>query len=559
MQVMSTQLSDKDFIVLYVALSVAYFLGLFVPLMENDAAQHASMAMRMALNNDYFHIYKGNEPYLDKPHLHFWLAAWSMKLFGINHIAYRIPAFLFLAMAAACTYKLTHMLYRDRAMAHVAALMFLSAQTIVLSAHDVRTDAILTGAVIFGVYHVVAYIKNGASVHILFGGLGAAMALGAKGMVGVGIIGVCVFAYLLYSREWGQFFRWKVLLGLMSFVVGITPVLYAYYQQFDLHPEMLVRGEYGVSGVRFILWDQSFKRFSGEDFGANSPDYLFFFHSLLWVFIPFSVPLYGGVFSRTWYFIKSRFSKSNGCEFLTVGGFWMIMLIFSFSKFKLPHYLNSLIPIISILTASYLFQLGKQPAVRTTKIYLLAEYLLIGIGLALMFYLAGFAFGVPSVGGLLLVAGAGVLLARSVWSNKALTSRIVAIGIYFAAMLNIFLNTQFYPQLTQYQAGLQIAKQIREQGIEPKNIVMPDHYTNWTLDFYTQTNIERIPMDAAIQATAKYLFISAPDMEQWKAAGRSYETVAEASHYRITRLKPAFLNAETRSEQLSRYILVKVM
>ncbi|SEK96746.1 ArnT family glycosyltransferase [Parapedobacter koreensis] len=556
---MSTQLSDKNIIILYAALSVAYLSGLFVPLMENDAAQHASMAMRMALNDDYLHIYKGNEPYLDKPHLHFWLAAWSMNLFGINHVAYRIPALLFLAIAAWCTYKLTVTLYRDRKMAHVAALMFLSAQTIILSAHDVRTDAVLTGAVIFGVYHLVAYIKNGTGAHILLGGLGAAMALGAKGMVGVGIIGVCVLSYLLYSREWQRFFRWKLLLGLLSFIIGIAPFVYAYYQQFDQHPEMLVRGEYGVSGVRFILWDQSFKRFSGEDFGANSPDYLFFFHSLLWVFIPFSVPMYGGVFNRTWYFIKNRFAKVDGSEFLTVGGFWMIMLIFSFSKFKLPHYLNSLIPIIAILTAAYLFQLGKQAAGRTTKVYLWFGYLLIGIGLALMVYLGGLAFGIPSGIGFLLVVGAGVLLVRAIWSDDTRVPRIIAMGVYFVAMLNIFLNTQFYPALTHYQAGLQMAKQIQEKGISPKDIVMPDYYANWTLDFYTKTNIQRLPMDVILQEKGKYLFISEPDLEQWKAAGRSHEIIAEASHYRITRLKPAFLNAKTRNSQLSRYLLVKAI
>ncbi|MCD8538951.1 MAG: hypothetical protein LRY55_03705 [Leadbetterella sp.] len=62
---------------LYLALGCTYLSGLFIPLMENDSAQHASMAMKMVLNNDYLSLFKGNAPYLDKPHLHFWLAALS--------------------------------------------------------------------------------------------------------------------------------------------------------------------------------------------------------------------------------------------------------------------------------------------------------------------------------------------------------------------------------------------------------------------------------------------------------------------------------------------------
>lgn len=547
----------KQFLFLYIALSVVYLLGLFVPLMENDAAQHASMAMRMALDNDFLHIYKGDGPYLDKPHLHFWLAALSMKIFGINTIAYRIPSLLFLVMAAACTYRLGSLLYR-KTVGHIAALMFLSAQTIILSAHDVRTDAILTGAVALGIYHTIAFISNGRTYHILLGGLGAAMALGSKGMVGVGIIGLCVLSYLAYSRAWSRFFRWRVLWGLLVFVLGVSPVVYAYYIQFDLHPELIIRGETNVSGVRYILWDQSFKRFSGEDFGTASSDYLFFFHTLLWVFIPFSVLLYGAVFHRTAFFIKTKFTRIKGYEFLTTGGFWTVMLVFSFSKFKLPHYLNSLIPVASILAASYATELAaKRPRILLYR-YFPFQYLLIGVGLALMVYLAAFAFGIPSIAGLIITGSALVLMIRSAHRRFAALQRFVTVSVYFAVMLNVFLNSEFYPVLTQYQAGLQIAKQVKASNIQPAELVMPVSYTNWTLDFYTGTNIRRLPLESLPRETGRYLFVTESDLELLKDMGLAYRKVTEAYQYRITMVKPAFLNPRTRQRQLTRYLLVKI-
>ncbi len=99
-------LSRNQIFFLFVGFVLVYLVGLFIPLMENDSAQHATMAMRMANSGNFLEIYKGDNPYLDKPHLHFWLCALSMKIFGISHIAYRIPAILCLFLAAFSVKKI---------------------------------------------------------------------------------------------------------------------------------------------------------------------------------------------------------------------------------------------------------------------------------------------------------------------------------------------------------------------------------------------------------------------------------------------------------------------
>lgn len=537
---------------------MVYIAGLFVPLMENDSAQHASMAMKMALNNDFLHIYKGNAPYLDKPHLHFWLASLSMKLFGINHVAYRIPALLFLIMGAVCTFKLTLRLYKNNTIAHVAALLFLVAQTIVLSGHDVRTDAILTGAVILSIYNLVAFIQQGKTLNILLGGLGAAMALGSKGMIGVGIIGLYVLSYLLYSREWKGIFKWKTLLGLLSFAVCILPILYAYYVQFDLHPEIVIHGHNHISGVRFILWDQSFNRFSGEEFGQANPDYFFFFHTVLWVFLPFSILLYGAVFSRTAFFIKTRFRKAEGYEFLTTGGFWAVMLVFSSSKFKLPHYLNSLVPMMAVLSASHLLHLYEKNRGKETRFYLIINYVIVVVGIVLMAYLGVVAFHPKNYIMLAVVAIGMLLVVKCIFSGSAPLRKLFYTGVLFAATLNLYLNTQFYPPLTQYQAGLKIAGYIKQHNIDPATVMMPESYKHWTLDFYTAANIKRLPEAEIVSQKGKYLFISKEDLDTFKARGLACHELVHASQYRITALTTQFLNPETRQGKLKPFVLVQV-
>ncbi|WP_449397468.1 ArnT family glycosyltransferase [Chryseobacterium wanjuense] len=345
-------ISPRQLLFLYIGFAFVYISGLFIPLMENDSAQHASMAMRMVLNKDFFTIYKGENPYLDKPHLHFWLAAISMKIFGINHIAYRIPALLALLLGAFSTKKLAYLLYKNENTSHVASLIFLSAQTIILSAHDVRTDAVLTGFIIFSIWQFVKFIQSQYVINAILAGLGTALAFSSKGLMAVVIIGLCIFSYLLYSKEWKNFFNRKIFFVLIFFIIGITPVLYAYQHQF------------GGEGIKFILFNQSLNRLTANGFKETSPDYFFFFHTLLWAFLPFSLAFYFGVFEKTAFFIKNKFKKIEGVEFLTLGGFWMVMMVFSVSKFKLPHYLNGLIAVLAILTSSYLFDIYRRNCIK---------------------------------------------------------------------------------------------------------------------------------------------------------------------------------------------------
>ncbi len=123
---------------------LVYLAGMFVTLFEYDSAQFAVMAMRMVQENDFINLFKGPEEYLDKPHMHYWLAAISFKIFGLYDWAYRIPGILATLLGAYSCFGLGKLLY-NREVGKVASLIFMTAQTIMLSNIDVRTDAVLTG------------------------------------------------------------------------------------------------------------------------------------------------------------------------------------------------------------------------------------------------------------------------------------------------------------------------------------------------------------------------------------------------------------------------------
>ncbi|TXF75147.1 ArnT family glycosyltransferase [Chryseobacterium sp.] len=535
-------LSKRQIFLLFVGFSVVYISGMFIPLMENDSAQHATMAMRMALNNDFLNIFKGENPYLDKPHLHFWLSAISMKIFGINHIAYRIPALLCLCLACFSTKKLADLLYANENLSYLASLIFLSAQTIILSAHDVRTDAVLTGFIIFSVWQFVKFIKTQNTGAALLAGFGTAMAFSSKGQMAIVIIGFCILAYLLYSRDWKKFFNLKILLVGLAFIIGILPVLYAYHHQF------------GNKGIEFILFNQSVNRLNATGFEETSPDYFFFFHTLLWAFLPFSLVFYVGVFQKSAFFIKNRFRKIDGVEFLTLGGFWLVMLLFSASKFKLPHYLNGLIGILAVLTAAYLFEIYRRNQVRKIKVLYIIQLVVIfgsilGIGLLIHYFT-----GIPNkvMYGFTALIFAYLLFRIFVKENPF--RKYVFMSLLFGVAVNLFLNTQFYPVLTRYQGGLKLAEFVNENHLEKERILMLKGNETWSFDFYTQRNTPRIEeMDLKKD---DLLVIS---REELAKLNRNYLILDAENHFRITRLSLKFLNPDKRAAQLDLVYLVKIL
>ncbi|MEM0932028.1 MAG: glycosyltransferase family 39 protein, partial [Bacteroidota bacterium] len=238
---------------------IVYVAGMFVTLFENDSAQFAVMAMRMVQENDFINLFKGPQEYLDKPHMHYWLAAFSFKIFGIHDWAYRIPGILATLLGAYSCYGLGRLLY-NKDIGKFSALIFMTAQTIVLSNIDVRTDAVLTGFTIFSIWQLVNYLEKGSLASIILGAFGAGVAFSTKGQIALLVIGICILCHLAYTRKWKSLLSWKLIPAILVFSITIAPMLYAYYLQFDVHPEKVIRGRSNRSGIFFIFWEQSFER-----------------------------------------------------------------------------------------------------------------------------------------------------------------------------------------------------------------------------------------------------------------------------------------------------------
>ena len=550
-------ISNRRYWFLLLLIFTAYLVGMCSTLLENDSAQFAVMAMRMFQENDFINLFKGPNEYLDKPHMHYWLAALSYKIFGLHDWAYRIPAILATLLGAYSCFGLGKLLYNTDT-GKLAALIFMTAQTIVLSVIDVRTDAVLTGAAIFAIWQLAAYIENKKVLHIVLGAVGTGIAFSTKGQIALLVVGLPILCHLAYTRKWNRFFSWKVLLALVVFAITIAPMLYAYYHQFDLHPEKIIRGKADRSGIFFIFWEQSFERLSGEGVGKNSSDYFFFFHTFLWVFLPWTIVAILGIVDRFKGLFKVKFTYRPRYEFLTLGGIILIFIIISFAQFKLPHYLNIAIPLFSVLTAGYLDDLQQLFKEKTLKFLLVVQHFILAIVFIAAVLIAFYVFKFDSPWHYLWMLPLIALGIAYSLKRENHFYRIITVSAFSAIILNMVMNIHFYPSLLKYQAGSEMSKVIEKENISVDKIYKISERYTWSMDFYNQYPVQISSVEGIRNKNDIWVYANEEELKSLHQNGFDWDKQFTKSDFRITRLQLKFLNPDTRKKVLKKMHLIHI-
>jgi 4-amino-4-deoxy-L-arabinose transferase-like glycosyltransferase len=530
---------------------------MFVKLFENDSAQFAVMAMRMVQENDFLSLFKGPEEYLDKPHMHYWLAALSYKIFGIHDWAYRIPGILATLLGAYSCYGLGKLLYNIE-IGKLAALIFMTAQTIVLATIDVRTDAVLTGFTILAIWQLTAYIETKSVKHIAIGALAAGIAFSTKGQIALLVIGFPLLCHLAYTRKWQRFLSWKVIVALLIFALAIIPMLYAYYHQFDLHPEKIIRGKGNRTGLFFIFWEQSFERMSGTGMGKNSSDYFFFFHTFLWVFLPWTILGIFAYVSRLKFIVKSKFKFDSKYEFLTIGGITLIFIVISFAQFKLPHYLNITMPLFAVLTASYLYNIYTSEKAKTIKFLLGAQYFILSLVFIATVFICFYVFKFESIFSFILF---GLLFAFAIFfcmKREDYYYRIISISVCSALGLNAVLNMHFYPSLLEYQAGSSMAETVAKNNVPVDAIYKVSTHHTWALDFYNKKPLEITSIEELSNKNDVWVYVDDSQLQELQQKGFDWDIQYTEDQFRITRLQAKFLDPSTRKKVLNKRHLIHI-
>jgi hypothetical protein len=211
-----------------------------------------------------------------------------------------------------------------------------------------------------------------------------------------------------------------------------------------------------------------------------------------------------------------------------------------------------LLPHFAIITADYLL------SIRTTKTLQRLNILQWGLHVVVAFSMLFlvFMYGVSSWYISLFFIMAGTLTSLFAFKGNYIT-HLAAKSSCTTIMLFLFLNTQFYPSLLQYQAGMQAGNWLNKS----MPVVKPIMYkcNSYSFEFYNNNLVDRATSLDSLNALHKNktitLFTPIKEIAPLKNAGYKIQILQRFSYFHITQLNMQFLNQNTRNTALETYVL----
>jgi 4-amino-4-deoxy-L-arabinose transferase-like glycosyltransferase len=533
------------FMFIGIALNATCF---FSDILEPDGALYATIAKHIVLHNDWLNLFSNGADWLDKPHLPFWLTAISFKLFGISSFTYKLPSFICWLAGVWYCYKLSAKIYSVK-VAQLSTIIYITALHVILSNADVRAEGYLTTFILAATYYIYnAYINNKLT-DIILAALFSAFAIMTKGIFTIVTIASGFIIYWIWNKEWKEFAKPKWYLLVVLILIFILPELYALYMQFDLHPEKIVFGKTNVSGIHFFFWDSQFGRFmnNGPIKGAGDP--FFFFHTTLWAFLPWSFIFLIVLFNS---FKKTSGAIVNKHAWIIGSSALVTFLMFSLSKFQLPHYIVIVFPHFAMIIAYWMLEKSSDSILKKISIIQIVLFVILSTLVILLVYYTGFS---PLWLAIIAIIISSVFIFSKTSSYQL---SIIKINMGFALLLALFLNTMFYPGLLPYQAGMTAAKWMNEN--HPGKTVFMYKCRQFTFQFYCKGEVGF--KDTATEQMPDSILLFTPMSrinELKKNVGTEKLIVLNSfSNFHVTQVTLPFLDKRTRSNELDTFVIAMI-
>ena len=541
---------DYFYPVAFALIGLIYFFNLFIDIMDVDAAQYASISWEMLQKKSFLEVYHQNKDYLDKPPLLFWLSSLSFSILGVSNFAYKLPSVLILVLGIYSTFRFTLMHY-DIRKAKLAALIFASSQALLLISNDVRTDCSLVGLVIFAVWQLSEYIHGKSYVNLFLASLGIGGAMLAKGPIGFVLPFLGIGPAMLLAKNWKAIFRPQWLLLILVVGLIILPMCIGLYRQFDLHPEKSAYGIQSPSGLKFYFWTQSFGRITGDSAWKDDSNPLFFIQSILWDFQPWTIIFFIALFCVLF---KPSFRAP---ENISIISFLLGFFAFSFSQYKLPHYIFPLLPFAAVITAHFLIEASEKwewfRSLYRFQVFLSSLFFVIIL-------ISYFLFFAPSNGLIIgfFIITLGLYLYVVLMSKQSHLRKLVMVTIVSFIMFGMHTSTYFYPNLLTYQCGKKVGQFFINQNV-PVDMSYYYGVHMHSMEYYGQRIMKDLPKNELQSLpTGAYIFTDEKGMAEIRQILPNVETIESFDHYKVTRLNLKFLSKSTRPYVLQKHFIVRV-
>ncbi len=314
-------------------------------LTDRDEGSNAEAAREMLETGDWISPTLNYEPRFAKPAFVYWLISGSYILWGINEFAARFPS----ALSGLCLILLQYgfvLRWCGAPVAWLASVMlflnmeFLGINRMVLTDPELVVFTTLAGYSFWQALQTSTHTRRWWFV-VFYLAMGLGMLV--KGPVGIIIPLIGVIPYLTLTRQWGQFwYKGMPIVGTLLVVLIAAPW---YVAMFQIHGEAYWAAAQANTTGRFM-----------SPMEGHGGTLLFYLPVLLVGFFPWSAFLPTVVYQslkpwKTHWQGQGFASKEKNLEFFL--SIWVagLLVFFTLSATRLPHYIYPLFPAAAVLVA----------------------------------------------------------------------------------------------------------------------------------------------------------------------------------------------------------------
>ncbi|HIJ86701.1 MAG TPA: phospholipid carrier-dependent glycosyltransferase [Desulfuromonadales bacterium] len=448
------------------------FLGRF-PLIGTDEARYMEIPREMIERGDFITPTLNYVKYFEKPPLHYWCNALAMQLFGETEFAGRFFGALWGVLGILFVYHMGRKLFGRRE-ALLSALILGTSIGIIAQARINITDTTLTicmtaclGCFLLAVQENE---QNKGRYYYLFY-IFSALAVLAKGLIGIVLPGGVIFCFILITRRWRLLREMRLLTGIMLFLIVCAPWFVIVSIR---NPEF----------ARFFFIHEHFERFLTKVHGRYQPPW-FFIPILFGVMLPWSFFIPTAI-ARFWQERKQTGADNRLFLFLWAA---VIFVFFSKSDSKLIPYILPVYPAVALLlgiTFAAAFDRGFS-SLKIPALLLSAVTIVLGVGCIAYPHLASdpkiTAGGGIIMGGLFFSLGVVALFN----TTRDKTAPLFAGLAIMALLVGIFAPPTIYARMAKDRSARELALIVKEKA--DKNAIVAVFDYEQGLPFYARRRV----------------------------------------------------------------------
>lgn len=372
----------KTLIVLFVLFVVLYFYRLgSVGLIDVDEPRYAEAGREMLESGNWTVPYFNYEVRFDKPVLYYWLEAISMKVFGVNEFAARLPSALSALLCLSVLFVFLKTFY-DVTFAFLGVLVLMSSFEFAalsrFSVTDMTLASLISSSVLsfFLGYHEIITSHRFFKFQItefsywyILGFIFLALAVLTKGPVAVILLGLIFVPFFWWIGRLEYFLKNRTFwIGFVVFLILILP--------WYLMVHFATNGDF----TKVFFGVHNFSRFTSVVSGHRGS--IFYFIPVVLIgFLPWTFFLPQAVFSLARKGLRNLLSSTK--EQVPWFCLWWVLIVFIFfslSKTKLLTYILPLFPALSVLISYWFSQMFRSQVSN--------QGLVVGLGIFFLFSIA---------------------------------------------------------------------------------------------------------------------------------------------------------------------------